>query len=115
MTDAPDSDVAIDDYLRHLAVERGLSNNTLSAYAVDLARLSTFLGERGVSATRSDAGVLITFLGAQAKEGLSARLQARRWVAVRGLFRGCGARGSSRAIRPRGSPCPSSGAGCPRF
>jgi integrase/recombinase XerD len=87
VSEATDVDAAIDDYLRHLAVERGLANNTLTAYATDLARLSAYLHERGSSAVQADAGVLLAFLGAQAKEGLSARSQARRWVAVRGLFR----------------------------
>lgn len=107
--DAPDSDVAIDDYLRHLAVERGLANNTLSAYAVDLARLSSFLGERGVAACSADAGVLIAFLGAQAKAGLSARSQARRWVAVRGLFRWLRREGLVASDPTAGTPVPKFG------
>jgi integrase/recombinase XerD len=82
-----DVDAAIDDYLRHLAVERGLANNTLAAYATDLARLSAFLHARGASAVSAEQGVLLGFLGAQGKAGLSARSQARRWVAVRGLYR----------------------------
>jgi len=81
------TDEAIDEYLRHLAVERGLAANTLSAYAVDLARLAEFLAGTGVAAVAADPGVLLAFLGAQAKEGLSARSQARRWVAVRGLYK----------------------------
>jgi integrase/recombinase XerD len=87
VSETVDGDLAIDEYLRHLAVERGLSRNTLAAYASDLARLSAFLHERGSSCVLADAGVLIGFLGAQTKEGLSARSQARRWVAVRGLYR----------------------------
>jgi integrase/recombinase XerD len=82
-----DSDAAIDDYLRHLAVERGLASHTLTAYSTDLVRLSAFLHGKGVAATQADPGVLLAFLGAQAKAGLSARSQARRWVAVRGLYR----------------------------
>ncbi|CAN5384928.1 site-specific tyrosine recombinase XerD [soil metagenome] len=40
-------DVLIDGYLRHLAIERGLSANTLAAYRRDLARYSHWLVESG--------------------------------------------------------------------
>ncbi|MDO5051651.1 MAG: site-specific tyrosine recombinase XerD [Pseudoclavibacter sp.] len=40
---------ARDRYLRHLAVERGLSRNSLAAYRRDLARYLAYLGEAGVS------------------------------------------------------------------
>lgn len=39
-------------YLDHLAVERGLSSNTLAAYRRDLRRYAGFLTERGVSTPR---------------------------------------------------------------
>lgn len=83
----PGTDEAIDEYLRHLAVERGLAANTLAAYATDLAQLAADLVGRGVAAVAADPGVLLAFLGAQARAGLSARSQARRWVAVRGLYK----------------------------
>jgi integrase/recombinase XerD len=81
-------DVAIDDYLQHLTVERGLSRNTLAAYGHDLARFAEFAAEQGVA----DVGalsppLLLAFASQQHRERMSARSQARRLVAVRGLLR----------------------------
>ncbi len=46
---APDAlSRAIDGYLRHITVERGLAANTVSAYRRDLARYSTWLRDRGI-------------------------------------------------------------------
>ncbi len=81
-------DEAIDDYLQHLKVERGLSRNTLAAYSADLSRLAACLSEAGVEDIQGvTAPALLAFLAAIVDSGLGARSQARRWVAVRGLFR----------------------------
>ena len=37
-----------EDYLRHLVVERGLSDNTVQAYRRDLLRYQEYLGSRGI-------------------------------------------------------------------
>jgi integrase/recombinase XerD len=75
-------DGAIDEYLQHLEVERGLSPNTVQAYATDLRMLAEHADGRAV-----DPPLLLDFLRQLGKQGLSARSQARRFVAVRGLFR----------------------------
>lgn len=81
-------DDVVEDYLQHLKVERNLSPNTLDAYGNDLRQLLDHLGERGVETTAEVASpVLLDFLRVLSERGLSARSQARRWVAVRGLFR----------------------------
>lgn len=50
-------------YLDHLAVERGLSVHTMSAYRRDLARYVRFLGSRGLSeAQQVDGSVVRSFL-----------------------------------------------------
>ena len=46
-------EVLIDGYLRHLAIERGLSANTLAAYRRDLARYSVWLEAQGVTGIES--------------------------------------------------------------
>ncbi|MCA9694603.1 MAG: site-specific tyrosine recombinase XerD [Nannocystaceae bacterium] len=81
-------DAAIDDYLVHLKVERRLSPNTLAAYGDDLARLAAFARRREL--TRVDEltpPTLLAYLRDLSRTGISARSQARRWIAVRGLFR----------------------------
>lgn len=79
---------AVEDYLQHLKVERNLASNSIEAYANDLRQLLDHLSSVGAETT-SDVSppVLLGFLQALTKRGLSARSQARRWVAVRGLFR----------------------------
>ena len=79
---------AVEDYLQHLKVERNLASNTIEAYANDLCQLLEFLGSEGVETTAQvSPPLLLGFLRALTERGLAARSQARRWVAVRGLFR----------------------------
>lgn len=81
-------DEAVEDYLRHLKVERNLARNSLEAYGNDLRQLLEFLAARGVTGCKGvEAPVLLEFLIELTRRGLSPRSQARRWVAVRGLFR----------------------------
>ncbi len=72
-------------YLEHLAVERGLSRNTLDAYARDLAMLAASLGGR-IEAHRASTDDLLRCLRRQRAEGRSSRSIARWLVAVRGFF-----------------------------
>jgi integrase/recombinase XerD len=88
MARALELDDAVEDYLQHLKVERNLSPNTIEAYANDLSQLLEHLASVGVETTAGvEPPVLLGFLRALSERGLSARSQARRWVAVRGLFR----------------------------
>jgi len=81
----------VDAYLDHLRVERGLSSNTLSAYATDLRRFATFaepaLAKRGDKLEELDGGDVAGFLVKLSKEGLSARSSARYLSSVRGFLR----------------------------
>ena len=82
-------DAAIDDYLTHLKVERRLRPNSLAAYAQDLRELAGFIVARlGESAAvdRVDGPLLLAYLQTIAPR-LKPRSQARRVVAMRGLFR----------------------------
>jgi len=77
-------DRAVDGFLDHLKVERGLAANTLEAYSRDLARLATFLDSRGrVIVDDVSATDLIDHLIALADAGLAARSRARALVAIR--------------------------------
>jgi integrase/recombinase XerD len=74
----------LDGYLRHLAVERGLSKNTLSAYKADLAKYRDFLNQKGlteIEVTRAQLGEFLMWLNSQ---NLKAASSARILAAVRG-------------------------------
>lgn len=79
---------AIADYLEHLKVERRLRPNSLLAYTGDLAAFQATADAAGVTtAAAATPGLLLRFVGELARAELSPRSQARRLVAVRGLFR----------------------------
>ena len=85
---AEDMGAALDAFLQHAAVERGLAPRTIEAYASDLARFAMHLEEAGVRAPGGIAQAHIAgFLEALSAAGLSARSRARMLVAVRRFAR----------------------------
>lgn len=80
--------VLLDEFLNHLAIERGLSPLTVSAYRRDLARLIAFLERRGLrsldDATRDMIG---EHLMAEKARGLSGSSLARFLAALKVFFR----------------------------
>jgi integrase/recombinase XerD len=88
MTRRLELDRAIDLFLDHTKVERGLAANTVEAYARDLARFARTLVERGRTAADEITPLDVTeHLMALAGERLSPRSRARALVAIRGLCR----------------------------
>jgi len=79
---------ALDAFLQHAAVERGLAPRTIEAYASDLTRFAAHLEAAGV---RDPGGIaqaqIASFLEALSAAGLSARSRARMLVAVRRFAR----------------------------
>jgi integrase/recombinase XerD len=74
-------------YLDHLRVERGLSPNTLDAYAGDLDRLCGYAEAHHKDVLALVQGDLADFTATLREEGLAARSVARKVHAVRGLYR----------------------------
>ncbi len=74
----------LDGYLRHLAVERGLSKNTLSAYRADLSKYRDFLEQNGYSELKITRSQLEEFLLWLNEQNLKAASSARILAAVRG-------------------------------
>jgi integrase/recombinase XerD len=79
-------------YLDHLLVERGLSQNTLSAYARDLGRYLEFINSRSKDFSQvneNDLSDFLTFLrnGNDEHIALSATSAARTLIAVRGFHK----------------------------
>ena len=86
---APDGlDHALDRFLAHLKVERGLLPSTLDAYARDLTEYLGWLREEGL---REISGVtepiVFEHLAALHRRGLSRASQARHLAALRGLHK----------------------------
>ncbi|WP_139417366.1 site-specific tyrosine recombinase XerD [Agromyces laixinhei] len=99
----------VDDYLRHLAVERGLAPNTTSSYRRDLGIYTDWLEAEGIgepsAATEQDLSAFVRFLGADRIPPLATSSIARVLSAVRGLHRflaeeGLVAEDVSRLLRP---------------
>ncbi len=80
-------DGALDDYIQHLRVERGLSQHTVDGYARDLARFGDRLEDEDIALAKIDEGTVAGYLVSLSQKGLSARTQARALSAMRGFFR----------------------------
>lgn len=79
---------AVRGFLDYLRVECGLSDNTLAAYASDLAKFRDFLvGQSVFSPERVTADRVLDFLGELKRAGSNVNSIARNLVAVRMLFR----------------------------
>ena len=105
--------MVVEDYLAHLAVERGVAANTLAAYGRDLRRYLEHLG--GVDRLGDVSEAQVAGFLAALREGdadhppLSASSAARAVVAVRGLHRFAARDGLvdsdvARAVRPPAPP-----------
>lgn len=81
-------DAAVDAFLRHAALERGLAARTLEAYGRDLARFAAYASGAGAArASQLERRHLTGFLEVLTAEGLAARSRARMLVSVRRFVR----------------------------
>ena len=74
-------------FLDHLAVEKGLAENSLQAYRRDLTAFGRHLDEEGLSAGDVGREDLVRWFGLRRSDGASPRSIARATSALRGLFR----------------------------
>jgi len=79
----------VDDYLRHLSIERGLAKNTIAAYRRDLSGYLRFLEHSGIDDVSqiSESTVKKYLSGITESGALAANSVARTLAAVRGLHR----------------------------
>lgn len=73
-------------YLEGLAVERGLSANTVAGYRNDLTRLGEMLAKRGTDLLTADAQALSAHARELQRQGLSPRSVSRAISALRGFY-----------------------------
>src|SRR5207253_5088191 len=87
-------DLALDRYLSHLRVERGLLPATLESYARDLREYMDWLARRGLAQlSQVTEPVVLQHIAALQVRGLSRASQARHLAALRGLHRFANAEG----------------------
>ncbi|MEP6480876.1 MAG: site-specific tyrosine recombinase XerD [Rhodoglobus sp.] len=83
--------VAIDRYLRHVAIERGLSDNTVQAYRRDLYSYADVLSSRNVTdptaITEADVAAFAHELRTRPEHPLAASSMGRMLSSVRGFHR----------------------------
>jgi integrase/recombinase XerD len=85
---APTLDTAVQQFLDHAKVERELTPATVAAYGSDLAAFTRFSAARGVLLAKEVRAIdILEHLVQLTQDGLSARSQARRLVALRQFFR----------------------------
>ena len=78
----------IDEYLNFLAVEKGVSLNTLEAYSRDLVKYVEFTQDRGIKTIKDiTSDDVITYLGNLRKGGLTANSVNRGLAALRGFYK----------------------------
>jgi integrase/recombinase XerD len=81
-------DLAIQQFLDHLRVERELSVATVAAYGQDLAAFAGFLAGRGQSDVAAVKPLdVLDYLAKLTQDQLSARSQARALIAMRQMFK----------------------------
>jgi integrase/recombinase XerD len=85
-SDPPPHHPLVDRYLEHLLVEKGLSDNSVAAYATDIAHLLTFLVEKETPLEEVREEHLFLHLTRLRALGLSSRSLARHCSSLRGLF-----------------------------
>jgi integrase/recombinase XerD len=91
MTEQVSLTVAVDRFLRHVAIERGLSSNTLQAYRRDLEGYSEALAARGILTPEgigpADVAAFAHDLRTRPDRPLAASSMARMLSTVRGFHR----------------------------
>ena len=74
-------------FLEYLAVEKGLSANTIQSYERDVRKLVDVLRARKISLSQVSEDTLVRFIHGESQGGLSARSLARLVSALRSFFR----------------------------
>lgn len=75
-------------YLDFLVVEKGLSTNSISAYAADISRFLVFLESQEIeSLEHVDITVILAWLVHLTRNNLAPKSRARHLITLRGLYR----------------------------
>jgi integrase/recombinase XerD len=77
----------LEEFAAYLAVERGLSRNTVESYCMDLGKFAAFLSSRGSDLSSFSREDVVDFLDALRVQGLSVSSVSRTLSSIRGLCR----------------------------
>jgi integrase/recombinase XerD len=81
-------DFHIQRFLDYIAIERGLSSNTVASYGRDLSQFAAFLAKRGVTdPSHIDDACMVAFLNMLNKDKYAYTSTARKVSAVRGFIK----------------------------
>ncbi len=76
----------LDEYLEHLIVVKGLSENSIYSYQGDIEKFLIFLSDRNGLLERADEDILFLYFLTLRQEGLSNKSLRRHLSALRGFF-----------------------------
>lgn len=82
-----ETSAAIAAFLTHVRVEKGLSENTVSAYQRDLQKFQQFAAKRALALESVSSDDLVDFLASLYRQKLESRTVARHLVTLRNFFR----------------------------
>jgi len=82
-----DISAAASAFLTHVRVEKGLSANTVSAYARDMGKFEAFTKKRKIELKTVNRDDLVEFLSELYRQKLESRTVARHLVTLRNFFR----------------------------
>ncbi len=77
----------LDLFLTYLSVEKGLSRNTVNAYAADLKKYLLFLKEKGRKPERADKADLLNFLELLRSDGYTISTVCRYISSIKALYK----------------------------
>lgn len=78
----------IDSYLNYLIIEKGLADNTITAYSSDLSFFMEFIEVSGRKDIKDiEQSEILKYLIFMRDQGLDAKSRARKLIAVRGFFK----------------------------
>ncbi|RMF59299.1 MAG: site-specific tyrosine recombinase XerD [Calditrichaeota bacterium] len=84
---SPEWETLLEQYLHYLALEKGLSENTLQSYRLDLTRYLQYLTENGITTHNITPIVLQMYTAELTSLGLSASSVARNFSALRSFHK----------------------------